>query len=138
MKIFNKHMPDHSYGMEMVLDIYNCDASRFTAEFMGKFVRELVDVAGMQAVGEPVIWTDEGIDPAEMTEPHLKGISVLQWIKTSNILIHAMDLTGLALINLFSCKPFDVYTVSEFCRATLGGNKTNVQVIKRGQVSKES
>ena len=39
--------------------------------------------------------------------PHTKGTSAVQFILTSNITIHTLDLLEAAYVNIFSCKKFD-------------------------------
>ena len=42
-----------------------------------------------------------------MTSPHTQGTSAVQFIITSSIVIHALELTGEVFVNIFSCKEFD-------------------------------
>jgi S-adenosylmethionine/arginine decarboxylase-like enzyme len=46
--------------------------------------------------------------------PHLKGTSAIQFITTSNITIHTLDLLGAVYLNIFSCKEFEAEVVKEF------------------------
>jgi S-adenosylmethionine/arginine decarboxylase-like enzyme len=57
---------------------------------------------------ELYFWDDYGV-PAEerQTSPHTKGTSAVQFILTSTIVIHTLDLMKAVYINIFSCKPFD-------------------------------
>lgn len=48
------------------------------------------------------------------TEPHIKGTSAIQFIRTSDIRLHALDLQRAIRLNVFSCKEFDPSTVKEF------------------------
>ena len=60
-------------------------------------------------------WDDVGV-PAEdrQTHPQTKGTSVVQFILTSTIVVHTLDLLGSVYVNIFSCKAFDVTQAQEF------------------------
>lgn len=120
-------MPDGSYGMEVVVDLYKCKA-KFTAESITRFLKELVDKIKMEPVGDPVVWVD---DTSE--ELHIKGVSALQWIKTSNIIVHAIDHTRLVLLNVFSCKEFDPEVVVNLSKQYFNPQKCISSVVKRGE-----
>jgi len=77
-------------------------------------------------------WDDVGVSPDEQqTEPHLKGTSAVQFILTSNIVIHTLDLLGSAYINLFSCKDFDAEAAKTFSEKWFGGRTVSFHVIER-------
>jgi S-adenosylmethionine/arginine decarboxylase-like enzyme len=53
-------------------------------------------------------WDDLGVPENErQTSPHTKGTSAVQFILTSNITVHTLDLMGCVYLNIFSCKSFD-------------------------------
>ena len=57
---------------------------------------------------ELYFWDDEGLPPEEcQTEPHLKGTSAIQFIMTSNVTIHTLDILKRVYLNIFSCKDFE-------------------------------
>jgi S-adenosylmethionine/arginine decarboxylase-like enzyme len=66
------------------------------------FLKQLVEEIKMEPVGEPILW-----DEMDAEEINIAGVSGLQWIRTSNIVIHTLTKTRLALINIFSCREFD-------------------------------
>ena len=60
-------------------------------------------------------WDDVGVAPEEQqTSPHTKGTSAVQFILTSTIVIHTLDLMSAVYINVFSCKEFDKDKTEEF------------------------
>ncbi len=65
------------------------------------------------------------------TEPHLKGITAIQFIKTSNITIHTLDLLKSVYLNIFSCKDFDPEIVKQFTEEWFKGKIVNNHVIER-------
>ena len=77
-------------------------------------------------------WDDYGLPPEEcQTEPHLKGTSAVQFIMTSNITIHTLDLLGSVYLNIFSCKNFDVKKATEFSRKFFEGKVASATTIDR-------
>jgi len=95
------------YGYELILDIHGCDNSTFTRTSLKKFFKTLCAEIKMTRC-KLHFWDDVGV-PAEeqQTSPHTKGTSAVQFILTSTIVIHTLDLLGAAYINIFSCKEFD-------------------------------
>jgi len=77
-------------------------------------------------------WDFEGCpEEYDKAQPHLKGISVIQFITTSNITIHTLDVLGKVFINIFSCKNFDTYKAATFSEKFFGGNALNVKIVNR-------
>jgi S-adenosylmethionine/arginine decarboxylase-like enzyme len=60
-------------------------------------------------------WDDVDVDPHEQqTDPKTKGTSAVQFILTSTIVIHTLDLLAATYVNIFSCKEFDANKAEEF------------------------
>ncbi len=78
-------------------------------------------------------WWDDLNTPEEEkeTEPHLKGTTAIQFIKTSNITIHTLDLLKKVYLNIFSCKDFDPEIVKQFTEEWFKGKIVNNHVIER-------
>lgn len=78
-------------------------------------------------------WWDDYRVPLEEreTEPHLKGTSAVQFIKTSNITIHTLDILKAVYLNIFSCKDFNENVVKRFSAGYFKGKIVNFKVIKR-------
>lgn len=78
-------------------------------------------------------WWDDYNVPVEerQTEPHLKGTSAVQFIMTSNITIHTLDILGAVYINLFSCKEFDAEIVKNFSADWFKGKIVSSHEINR-------
>jgi len=103
------------YGKELVLDLYGCNPKKFNRLDLDKFFKQLCELIGMQKC-ERYFWDDLGV-PKEQRQisPHTKGTSAVQFILTSNITIHTLDMVGEVFINLFSCKDFDIMVTVNFC-----------------------
>ena len=115
-----------AYGKELILDLYNCDVSKFNRRELRAYFEGLCKVIDMQQC-KLTFWDDKWtwlwkliyfwnktIQVAD--EPHTKGTSAVQFILTSNITIHTLEKLKECYINIFSCKDFDVNKTIEFTR----------------------
>jgi len=120
-----------TYGKELIIDLHNCDPSTFTRKVIKKYFEELCDLIEMERC-KLNWWDDHGVHPDEQqTEPHLKGTTAVQFILTSNIVIHTLDLMGAVYVNIFSCKEFDAQVASDFTAKWFKGRIVNSHVIDR-------
>ncbi len=120
-----------NYGKELILDIHNCNPSTFTRTSIRNFFKELCKLIDMKRC--ELYWWDDYRVPSEeqQTEPHMKGTSAIQFISTSNITIHTLDILGNVYLNIFSCKEFNHDLVLKFSEEWFKGKTVNSQVIKR-------
>jgi len=65
------------------------------------------------------------------TEPHLKGTSAVQFIETSNIVIHTLDILESVYLNIFSCKDFNADAAAKFSAEWFRGEIVDSNVIER-------
>jgi hypothetical protein len=72
------------YGLEILLDLKGCDLSDLSRERLTDYFVRLCELIQMTRHGEPVFWEDHS------GQPHLQGISALQFIETSNVVCHAL------------------------------------------------
>lgn len=119
------------YGKELILDLHNCDPSTFTRLSIREYLKEICERIEMERC--KLCWWDDLHTPIEEkeTEPHLVGTSVVQFIKTSNITIHTLDVLKKVYINIFSCKDFNVDTVIDFSEGWFEGKIINKKTIWR-------
>ena len=105
-----------SYGKELILDLHGCNPGKFTRKSILKFFTLLCDKIGMEQ-HDAHFWDYENWpDEYEKAPIHLKGTSAIQFITTSNITIHTLDVLRKVFLNIFSCKDFDtdiVVSISE-------------------------
>lgn len=120
-----------NYGKEVMLDLHNCNPKKFNRNKIKSFFIELCDLIDMQR--EKLCWWDDyGLPPEKkQTEPRLKGTSAVQFILTSNITIHTLDIMGRVYLNIFSCKDFNANTVRDFTCRWFEGKIVNYRVITR-------
>lgn len=119
------------FGTELILDLHECDPGTFNRESILGYLVDVCDKIKMERVG--LHWWDDLTHPdAEgYEEDHLVGTSVVQFIKTSNITIHSLDILKKLYLNLFSCKDFDAEVVKEFTEQWFKGKVVNQQVVRR-------
>ena len=114
-----------NYGLELVIDLKNCDLSDLSKKKMSRFFVELCEHVDMTRHGEPLFWEDHS------NVPHLNGISGIQFIETSNVVCHALPLLRAVYINLFSCKEFEPNDTLNFCKEFWGASSENHTVLVR-------
>ena len=120
-----------TYGKEIIIDLHNCDASTFTRKSLKEFFKQLCVLLDMTP--EKLVWWDDlytRIKDRE-TEPHLVGTSAVQFIRTSNITIHTLDLMDKVYLNIFSCKNFKEKVVIDFAEKWFKGERVACYRIPR-------
>lgn len=118
-------MPSDRYGVELILDLHGCDLRDLSEEKLRDYLVRLCDLIGMKRHGEPLFWEDHS------GTPHLHGISAVQFIETSNVVIHPLPLLGAVYINVFSCKDFDAKAAEEFTVRFFGAKEVSARVLDR-------
>ena len=119
------------YGKELILDLSECDVSTFTRESIGEYFDKLCLLIDMEAQDRH-FWDDEGLPEDEcQTNPKTCGVSAVQFILTSTIIVHSLTKLGKVFINIFSCKDFNVDEASEFTVNWFGANQFDDTVVVR-------
>ncbi len=106
------------YGHELALDLHNCDVTRFAYLSVRDFCCHLCEVIGMERCEFNYIESEEGDEPDLKTH----GFSACQFIVTSSITMHGLDLTGSLYVNVFSCAPFDAEATEAEVVSWFGGH----------------
>lgn len=119
------------YGKELILDLHECDPSTFNRKSLKKYFKELCITIDMKRA-KLCWWDDHGVPlEQQQTQAHLKGTSAVQFIMTSNIVIHTLDLLGAVYINIFSCKDFDAEVAKKFSENWFKGKIVSSHEINR-------
>ncbi len=119
------------YGFELILDLHGCDVSTFNRESLDGYFEELCGAIDMVKC-ERYWWDDVGVPEDEkQTSPHTKGTSAVQFILTSTIVIHTLDLLKAAYINIFSCKPYDKDLAEQITKEWFGAKECRTHFIER-------
>jgi len=122
----------NNYGKELILDIHNVEKTElFTRHNISVFMHKLCDLLKMQR--EDLHFWDELDIPEEekFTDEHLIGTSAVQFITTSNITIHTLDVMKRVYLNIFSCKEFDAVEATRFCVDYFDGVVVTQKIIDR-------
>ncbi len=122
------------YGVELIVNASGCDPSVMTREKLAGFIKELCEKIDMNRALEPYFWDE--INGGASDEPHLKGVSVFQFIETSNIVIHALTKLKVIFFNIFSCKPFEQKIVEDFIKQYFKAEQVDSQLIERTYVAR--
>lgn len=118
------------YGKELILDLHDCKFDRVTQEYLRDFLVSLVKQIDMSPE-KITFWEYEDEDEYNEAPAHLKGISGVQFISTSNVTIHALDEMKRVYLNVFSCKKFNSSIVKDFAVEYFGGVIINAVAITR-------
>ncbi len=122
---------EDKYGIELILDLHDCDVSTFTRDSISDYFAQLCDLIDMKRE-DLHFWDDVGLDEEDkQTSPHTQGTSAVQFILTSSIVIHALDQLRAVYINMFSCKPYDPKAAEEFTMKWFGAASGSARVIDR-------
>jgi len=120
-----------NYGKELILDLHECNSKLFTRKKINIYFKTLCKLIDMEAC--KIAWWDDLYTPEEekQTEPHLVGTSAIQFIKTSNITIHTLDILKRVYLNIFSCKDFETKIAEQYSVDYFKGKIVNSNVIER-------
>lgn len=119
------------YGKELILDLHECDVSKFTRKHIEDYFIQLCNLIEMTRC-DLHFWDDlDTPDDEKQTSPHTKGTSAIQFILTSNITIHTLDLLSNVYINIFSCKDFNAHAAADFSSFYFLGKVANITTIDR-------
>ncbi len=121
----------NNYGKELILDMHECNPEKFTRESIEQFLIKLCKL--INVVRCELFWWDYEGEPEEkaIALPHMKGVTAVQFLTTSNITIHTLDDLRRVYLNIFSCGDFESDIVTKFSEKWFGGNIKNVVKVPR-------
>lgn len=125
------------YGKELILDLYDCDVTKFNRESIEEWLKQLCELIDMKR--EDLHWWDyQDCSEEEKadTPAHLLGTTAIQFISTSDIRIHSLVLLQECYINIFSCKEFEHNLAREFTCKWFRAKDYGAHIITRGNKSK--
>ena len=119
------------YGQELILDLHDCDPSRFSRIAIERFCVELCNLIDMERC-DLHFWDDVGVPQEEQqTDARTRGTSAVQFILTSTIVIHTLELMKVAYVNIFSCKDFDTDEAATFTASWFRSTDWTANVVVR-------
>jgi S-adenosylmethionine decarboxylase len=114
-----------AWGMLAAIDLDDCTKARIAdGHCVRGFVAEVVAAIGMRAHGPTHL--------ERFGAGALEGWSVLQFIETSSITVHADEVWCRCFVDVFSCQEFDPEIVARVARRWFGGT-SRVTVLRRGR-----
>lgn len=120
-----------SYGVEFIIDLHDCDVSTFNRASLDCYFSLICKAINMKKC-ERYFWDDVGVSEADkQTSPKTKGSSAVQFILTSSIVIHTLDLLGSVYVNIFACKEFDQVKALEITKSWFGAKNSCTHSIIR-------
>jgi len=108
-------LPQTPYGMELVLDLHDCDPTMFTRGNLTQFFIDLCTLLEMKRADLHFWDYEDHPQYKNIAPPHLKGTTAVQFISTSNITIHTLDDLRRVYLNIFTCREFEPTLAIEFC-----------------------
>lgn len=122
------------YGMELVLDMSNCDVSKFNRKSIKAYFSSLCKLICVEQ-GDLYFWDDFRVPQEErQTNPKTKGTTAVQFILTSNITIHTLDLLKAVFVNIFSCDEYDTRLAERLTVEFFKAESYKSQVMERSLV----
>ncbi len=119
------------YGFELIIDLHGCDVSKFTRKSITEYMVTICESIGMERE-DLHFWDYDGVPAEEISnEAHLSGTSAVQFITTSNIVIHTLDLLEIIFVNIFSCKEFDRKVAEQITKEWFGAKECKTHFIER-------
>lgn len=116
------------YGPHLIVDAYGCDPAVLgDLGAVYRLLDVLPELIGMQKIRPPLV--QQHLNPADREW----GITGDVIISTSHCAIHTYPARGVAFLDIFSCRPFDVDRAMEFLREALRPATMDTQVLQRGR-----
>lgn len=116
---------DTIFGWHIVLDLVDCNENVSDANAIKGFSERIVKEIDMIPYGAPIV--EYFGEKSEVT----KGYTLVQLIETSAIMGHFSDFYKSAHLDIFSCKPYDLYHAVEYARSYFGGKIHRMERIVR-------
>ena len=124
-------MGPEPYGYELIMDLHGCDVRKFTRKSIEEYFIAVCNAIGMERE-DLHFWDYDGVPAEELPkEPHLLGTSAVQFILTSTIVIHTLELLKAVYVNIFSCKKFDAQVSEKITREWFGAKECRTHFIER-------
>ena len=113
----------HYYGKHLILGATGCNENLLSTTAIADFLRDLVTRIDMVAYGEPLVARfGQGIE---------EGISGVQLIETSAIMVHTNDMARDLYLDVFSCKGYSEVDVINYVNEFFAPVSLNYQILLR-------
>ena len=119
------------YGKELILDLHDCDPLTFTRKSIKRYFKKLCKMINMERCDLHFWDYKDEKEEYEKAPDHLKGTSAIQFISTSNITIHTLDVLKKVFVNIFTCKDFNPLLAREFTEFYFKGKAVRETLVER-------
>lgn len=119
------------YGREVILDVFDANSALFTRSNIEDYFVKLCVALRLERA-DLHFWDYDSPEERAVAPPHLKGISAIQFVTTSTIVVHTLDETRQVLINVFGCGEIDAAVVERITIEYFGGHVANMHSFARG------
>jgi len=100
-----------------LIELYECKAEKLVDRgLMRRYLRDACAAIDMKRIGKRVV----------IYNPGSRGISAVQVIKTSHIVVHTYPARRFAFLDVVSCKDFDAVKAAEFSKNYLGASRYQI------------
>lgn len=119
------------YGEELVLTLHHCVKLENSRNVIEGFFIEVCKSQRMERCD--LHWWDDLETPEDEkeTESHLVGTSAIQFIKTSNITVHTLDMLDKVFINVFTCGELSKNGIEHIALSYFGGKIVQSILLER-------
>jgi S-adenosylmethionine decarboxylase len=120
-----------NFGEHFIFDAYGCDFDSLNnMEVCYNVLNELVNLAGMHKITEPIIIKSEGNQTLGGKDPG--GFTGAVFIEESHITIHTFAKRGFVTIDLYSCKEFETKKIMNYLENIFKPKDKDILHFKRG------
>jgi len=111
------------YGKHLIVTGRDCNEALLDTKRIAAFMKHLVNEIDMVAFGEPIVERfGQGVEI---------GVSAVQLIETSAIVMHTNDQARDMYLDVFSCKSFSEHIVFSCVQKAFNPSTLNYQVLMR-------
>ena len=119
-------MKKNQNNQELILDLHNCNLQIISSKKkIQEFIDKLCPIIKMEKYG-PL-----RIERFGQKTPFGEGYSFFQFIETSSISGHFLEINQTTYINIFSCQSFDTQKATQFTQKFFQAKKVKNRVIIR-------
>lgn len=104
-----------SYAKELILDIHECDASMLSQDNLSIFFRKLCQLMDVEQIFHYHDDSDKPGREGEDIKQPMEVTTAVQFMRTNNVTVHAVDTMKRVYVNIFSCKDFDIEHIIKYC-----------------------
>ena len=119
------------FGSHLIYDAYGCNPKKLDdLEYCKKVLNDLVKVAGMRKLAEPMLFKADSNETLGGKDPG--GVSGFVIIQESHISLHSFTRRGFITIDLYSCKEFIASNVVNYLDKAFEAKNTDIIKMDRG------